>query len=296
MRFNSWNGLLRTEATGEPEGGGGGGEPVAAPPAVAPVHFNPDGSFGDGWHAALGDEFSPHAAQLATFKNVGGLAKSYLHMRSTGPAYPGEASTAEDVQRFRSLAQVPGEGTPTAYGITLPEGASDLDKSVMDRVSKVAHDSHLSAPGFKAVVAEYQKIQQEEGQKFADAAAATQKAAQDDLVATWRGNFEANASTVRHLSSTLAAQAGIDPADPQFSDMVNRPAFAKIMLEVAKLTKEDGIRTPAGLGDLRSPQQTADAIMAGTDPVWGAKYVGNVQEDQVAAYNEVIRLLKMAGK
>lgn len=285
--------ILRNEAA--PEGGdqGGGGAP-AAPIEAPPVHFNPDGTLGEKWHTALGDEFSPHAAALAPFKDVKSLAKSYLHFRSTGPAYPGEAATPEDVTRYHALAQVPAEGTPTAYGITLPDGASDLDKSVIDRLAKVAHSSHLSGPGFKAVVAEYQKIQQEEGQKLADAEVAAQKAAEDALIGEWRGNFEANKSTVRHLAGTLAAQAGIDPSDPQFAAMVNTPAFSKMMLEVAKLTREDGIRAPAGMGDLRSPQQVADAIMDGSDPVWGKKYREGTQAEQLAAYDEVVRLMKQA--
>lgn len=269
--------------------GGGGGESGAA--ASAPVLLNPDGTLGENWHTALGDEFTPHAAQLATYKDVKGLAKSMLHFRGNGPSYPADGATPEDVARFHSLAQVPAEGTPTAYGITLPDGASELDKSVLDRVSKVAKDSHMPAPAFKAVVAEYQRIQQEEGQKLADLQVANQKAAQDALVAEWRGNFEANKSTVRHLTSTLAAQVGLAPEDPAFAQLMDNPAYARIMLEVAKLTKEDSISTPAGLGDLRSAQQKVDAIMDGTDPIWGKKYTDGTREEQVAAYSEVRRLL-----
>lgn len=289
--------ILRNEAA--PEGGeGGGGTPAATPtPAApaAPVNFNSDGSFGENWNTALGDEFTPHSAALAPFKDVKSLAKSYLHFRSTGPSYPGEDSAPEDVQRFHALAKVPVEGTPTAYGITLPDTASDLDKTVMDRLAKVAHSSHLPAPAFQKIVAEYQTIQAEVEQQFADEQAKAQKASVDSLIADWRGDFEANKSTVRHLASTLAAQAGIDPADPSFAQLVDLPAFGKMMLEVSKLTREDGIRAPQGMGDLRSPSQVADSIMAGTDPIWGAKYLAG-GEDQMAAYNEVTRLLKLAGK
>lgn len=276
-------------------GGGGGGSPAAAPVA-APSAFNPDGSFADNWHAALGDEFSPHAEALKNFKDVKGLAKSFLHFRSTGPQYPGEASAPEDVTRFHALAQVPADGSPMAYGITLPDTASDLDKSVMDRLSKVAHAAHMPAPAFRAVVAEYQKMQQEEGQKIADAEAAAQRAAEDALVGEWRGNFEANKSTVRHLATTLATQAGINPDSPAFGAMVNNPDFGRMMLEVSKLTQEDRIRAPQGMGDLRAPQQIADSIMEGKDPVWGQKYVHGTREEKVAASREVARLLSLAAK
>ena len=282
--------LLFNEATLE-GGDGGGGTPPPAPTPAPPAHFNPDGSFSESWTAALGDEFAPHADALKPFKDVKGLAKSYLHFRSTGPAYPGEGAQPEDVTRFRGLAQVPAEGTPTAYGITLPDTATDLDRSVMDRLAKVAHDGHLSAPGFQKVVAEYQKIQAEVAQAYQDEQAKASKAVQDDLIASWRGDFEANKSTVRHLATTLAGAAGIDPEDPSFASMVENPAFGKMMLEVSKLTKEDGIRTPIGMGDLRSPSQIAESIMEGTDPVWGRKYKEGTDDEKRAAYTEVSRLL-----
>lgn len=285
--------ISATPEGGDGGGGGGGGAPASAAEAP-PVHFNPDGTFGDGWAAGLGDEFSPHADALKDFKDVKGLAKSYLHFRKTGPAYPSEGAQPEDVTRFRGLAQVPVEGTPTAYGITLPDTASDLDKSVMDRLSKVAHDGHLSAPGFQKVVAEYQKIQAEVAQQFSDEQAAQAKAAEDALVADWRGDFETNKSTVRHWATTLASSAGVDPSDPAFSTMVENPAFGKMMLEVSKLVREDGIRTPAGLGDLRSPDQRANSIMDGSDPVWGEKYLNGTDEEKAAAYGEVSRLLNKA--
>lgn len=281
---------LHNEAAAEGGDQGGGAAAIATPPP-APVHFNPDGSFGETWTAALGDEFSPHADALKPFKDVKGLAKSYLHFRSTGPAYPGEGAQPEDVTRFRGLAQVPAEGTPTAYGITLPETASDLDKSVMDRLAKVAHEGHLSAPGFQKVVSEYQKIQAEVAQAYEDEQAKASKAAQDELIGAWRGDFETNKSTVRHLATTLASAAGINPEDPAFASMVENPAFGKMMLEVSKLTKEDGIRTPAGMGDLRSPAQIADSIMDGSDPVWGQKYKDGTDDEKRAAYAEVSRLL-----
>lgn len=276
------------------EGGDQGGGAAAAAAVAAPVHFNPDGTFSESWTAALGDEFSPHADALKPFKDVKGLAKSYLHFRSTGPAYPGEGAQPEDVTRFRGLAQVPVEGTPTAYGITLPDTASDLDKSVMERLAKVAHEGHLSAPGFQKVVSEYQKIQAEVAQAYQDEQEKASKAAQDDLIASWRGDFEVNKSTVRHWASTLASAAGINSEDPAFAPMVDNPAFGKIMLEVSKLVREDGIRTPNGHGDLRSAAQIANSIMDGSDPEWGKKYKEGTDDEKRAAYAVVSRLLNKA--
>jgi hypothetical protein len=272
-----------------PEGGDGGGGGSSTPPA--PVHFNPDGSFAEGWTSKLGDEFSPHADALKDFKDVKGLAKSYLHFRKTGPSYPTEGAQPEDISRFHALAQVPVEGTPTAYGLALPEGASELDKSVLDRITAVAQKNHASAPAVRAMVAEYQAIQAEVQQAYEDEQAKATKAAQDDLIAAWRGDFEVNKSIVRHLATTLAAQAGIAPEDASFASLVDNPAFGKMLLEVSKLTREDSIRTPAGMGDLRSPRQIADSIMDGSDPVWGKKYKDGTDDEKRAAYQEVARLL-----
>jgi len=276
-----------------PEGDGSGGGTIP-PPAATP--FNPDGTFGEGWHTALGDEFAPHAATLGNFKNVAGLAKSYVHLQHHGPAYPEEGAAAEDVTRFHALARVPAEGTPTGYGLTIPEAASDADKAVFAKIAEVAHKNHIPAPGLKALVATFQTMQAEQVAKFEDAMAANRKAAEDALVGEWRGNFEANKSTVRHIASKLAEQAGVNPASPAFAEMVNNPEFARVMLQVSKLTSEERIQAPGNFGDLRSPQQRAQSIMDGSDPVWGKQYVAGNTQQQTAAYQEVARLLQEAAK
>lgn len=266
------------------------------PPATPPQFFGTDGTLAENWHLGLGDEFSPHAAALAPFKNVAGLAKSYLKFRGNGPSYPTEASTTEDISRFHALAQVPVEGTPQGYGLTIPEGASDLDKQVFYDLSKVARDNHVSAPGFRKLVEAYQTIQTKAEKDFSDAATQQEQAAQDSLIQAWKGDFEANKSTVRHTLQTLAAQSGVSPDDPHFAAIANNPALARIMLTVAGLTREDGMHAPAGFGDLRSPQQKADAIMDGSDPTWGKKYTEGSAAERNEAYNEVKRLLNAAGR
>ena len=68
------------------------------------------------------------------------------------------------------------------------------------------------------------------------------------------------------------------------------------MLQVAKNTGEDGVRPPTGTGDLRSPEQQAQAIMDGTDPIHGDNYTNPEAspEKRMAAYNEIARLKKLA--
>jgi hypothetical protein len=240
--------------------------------------------------------FSPHAATLANFKNVGGLAKSYLHLQRHGPAYPEDGAAAEDVMRFHALARVPAEGSATGYGLTIPEGATDADKAVFSKIAQVAHANHVPAPGLKALVDTFQAMQTEQVKSFEDALATQRKTAEDALVSEWRGNFEANKSTVRHLAGKLAEQAGVSPEAPGFVEMVNNPEFARIILQVSKLTSEDRLRAPGNLGDLRSPQQRVDSIMDGSDPVWGKKYTTGTTQDRQEAYAEVSRLMQAAAK
>jgi hypothetical protein len=266
------------------------------PPATTASLIRDDGTFAENWHTQLGDEFAPHAAQLATFKDVKGLAKSLIHFRSQGPQYPGEGASHDEISRFHALAKVPAEGTAAAYGLAPLEGGNEADVAVLEKIAAVAHQHHLSGPGFQAVVAEFQKLQADAVADYQAQAEAQRKAAEDSLVAEWKGNTEANKSIVRHWTSKLAEQAGVGGDDPGVPELMNNPAFGRIMLQVAKLTSEDGVRTPAGLGDLRSPQERADAIMNGTDPQWGPKYTGGNHEDRAAAYREVVRLLKDASR
>lgn len=310
MKNKSFPTWPRNEAA---EGGdGGGGAAVATPPAANPVStpasaapdpaaatpspvFNPDGTFAENWPTALGPEFADYVPQLSQFKDVKGLAKSYAHLRATGPQYPSEASTPEDVSRFHALAKVPVEGTPTAYGLNIPENASEEGKAFYSELTKVAHENHLSGPGFAAVVAKFQELQGAEFQKAQDARAAEQKAAQDALIGEWRGDFEANKSIVRHRAGILAERAGIDPESPHFKALADNPDFARLMIQVAKTQSEDST-APGGFSDLRSPQERANAIMDGSDPQWGEKYTKGTDEQKREAYKVVSRLLGEARK
>jgi hypothetical protein len=295
--FNRFQRLFQ-EATDATDAGSTGGDQQQQQQSQqqAPAYFNADGSLGENWHTGLGDEFAPHAPTLGRFKNVGDLARSYMHLRTNGPAYPGENSTAEDISRFRQLAQVPETKDGYSYKPeNLPEGL-EWSEEKASGFFELAHKHHMPAPAVKAIVDYQLEREAARMQESEAAAAAALKANEDALVTEWRGDFEANKSTVRHLTETLARSAGVPTDDPAIAQLANTPAFAKMMMQVAKLTAEDTIRTPAGLGDLRSPQQRADAIIAGTDPEWGKKYTEGTTEERVAAYEFVKQLINQAKK
>jgi hypothetical protein len=246
--------------------------PVAAAPSAAPVHFNPDGTLGENWFTALGDEFAPSADALKNFKDVKGLAKSYLHFRKNGPAYPGPESTPEDVARFRQLAQVP--EAPEGYGIAkpaeLPPGV-DWDDSAVASIAAVAHQHHVPAAALQAIVAKQLELEAGRAAQARHAAETALQEAQNGLMTELQSGYEPAIQKVRHLTDTLAGAAGItDVAAVQ--QFASNPAFVRMMLAVSNRITEDGVRPPPGFNDLRSVQQKIDDIRNGKDKDWSEAY------------------------
>jgi hypothetical protein len=249
-----------------------GTSPAPTTTSAPAVHFNPDGSLGENWFTALGDEFAPSADALKPFKDVKSLAKSYLHFRKNGPAYPGEHSTPEDIARFRQLAHVPDQ--PDGYGLAkpenLPEGV-DWDDSVAASIAQIAHQHHIPAPALQAIVSKQLEI---EGQRAAQAKAAADQqlaANQQALMAELKGDYESSISKVRHLADTLAGAAGITDA-AEVQKLASDPTVVRMLLAVSSRITEDGVRPPPGFNDLRSTRQKIDDIRDGKDKDWSDRY------------------------
>jgi hypothetical protein len=277
------------EATETPEGGGGTAV-APSPDHSSTSAFSPDGKLGKGWWNQLGDEFAPHAGRAATFKDVGGLFKSYVHALASKPSLPGESASDDDVAAWRTIAGVP--ETPEDYGLTAPdEMPEDLEfnEAAVARVAAVAHKHHVSAAAMKALLNEQVAIAGERAAEYREMAEAQKRDAEDQLIREWKGDFEGNKSTVRHLASRLAESAGI-PDGPELQSLANNPTFARMLLQASKLFGEDKTRTPLGYGDLRSDRQRADAIMSGQDAQWGDRY----KRGEMAALELVSDLLRKA--
>jgi hypothetical protein len=265
--------------------------PAAETPPPPPA-ITADGKLGENWFLTLGDEFSPHAKDLGKHKDIRSLVTELNYFRKNGIEYPGETAPQQAIDRFRKVAGVP--ETPDGYGITaenvkLPEGMA-FDSELAEAVTKAAHKTHAPPAAVAAIVEQFNTVL---AKRVADAQIAESKAkqaAQDSLVAEWRGDFQTNASTVRHLTARLADQAGILAEDPSVAEMANNPAFARIMLQVARLTSEDRVATPHGFGDLKTPAQRIAEITSGKDPVWGERY----RNGDVAAYEHVNSLREKA--
>lgn len=245
----------------------------AIPAAAAPTDFQ--NSLPENWITALGDEFAPHADALKNFRSVADIAKSFLHFRKTGPAYPDENSTPQDIERFRTLAKVP--ETPEGYALTRPESLPDgvlWDDNVAAELAAVAHKYHIPAPALKALAEAQVNAEAKRAADYNAQQAAAQTQLQSELTAVLGkgAEWERNTANIRHLVGTLADKAGLDADSPEVKALFASGASIKILHQVAKLTQEEGIRTPANYGDLRTNQQRARDIETGKDPEWSQKY------------------------
>lgn len=295
MNFFRFNRFLRNAADPNVGDAGGGGTPVPDPtptpvpdptptptptpdPTPTPTPTVPaigaDGKLGENWFLALGDEFAPHAKDLGKHKDLRSLITELDYFRKNGVEYPNADTAVTAVERFRAIAGVP--ATPEGYKLTpealnLPAGLP-FDAELASAVAAAAHKTHTPPAALAAIAGEFNAILAKRMDTVRDGEAKAQQVAQDALVAEWRGEFQANASTVRHLTEKLAESAGILPDDPSVATMANNPAFARMMLQVAKLTSEDRVQTPTGFGDLRSPADRLRSLQDGSDPVWGQRY------------------------
>lgn len=251
-------------------------DPAAPPspaPAPEPPAFSP--TLPKGWTSALPDELRQYEESLSRFTNVADLAKSMLHFRQNGPAYPTETSTPEEIERFRAIAHVP--KTPADYGLARPENLPpgvEWDDTTAATLAEIAHKHHVPAPALKAladaqIAAEAQRLAAHQ----AEQARALEAARLDVQKTLGTGDdFARNTANIRHIVDRLAETAGIAPDDPHLAAIGTNPAMVKLLHEVAKLTSEDSLRRPASFNDLRSPAQRAQEIMEYRDPIWGEKY------------------------
>jgi hypothetical protein len=175
--------------------------------------------------------------------------------------------------------------------VGLPEGVP-FDSELAEAVTKAAHASHTPPAALHAMARTFNEVFTKRAAEAEAAAMAQRKAAQDALVAEWRGNFETNAATVRHVAGRLAETAGVEPE--AVAELANNPAFARVMLQVSKLTAEDRTATPTGFGDLKSPAQKIADIKAGNDPHWSPKFNSTSERERLEAYNHIKRLREEA--
>jgi hypothetical protein len=177
---------------------------------------------------------------------------------------------------------------PEGYNLPVPEQIPEgvtFNAELAQDFAKIAHQFHVPAPAMRALMEKQLAVATAEAQDFAANIAKAQDEARSSLIAEWRGDYTSNLSTIRHLTERFGEAAGLD--EGAVKGLADNPAFARIMHQVAKLTREDSVTAPAGFGDLRSSAERANAIIAGKDSEWSERYANG----DVAAYQLVTKLL-----
>lgn len=107
-------------------------EPATTPAVDPPIHFNPDGTFGENWQGQL-DEGLREDNSLRTFKNVNDLAKSFVNTKSmvgkNTMEVPTDASSELVWDAFHKAGGKP--DTADDYNLKAPE---DFPEEVLDKV------------------------------------------------------------------------------------------------------------------------------------------------------------------
>jgi hypothetical protein len=269
-------------------------EPTPTPPPA----ISPDGKLGENWHLALGDEFATKAADLSKYTDIRDLIHQYHYFQTNGASYPTDPNDARGIERFRKIAGVP--ESPDGYGLTaetmkLPEGM-EFDTELASAVAAAAHAAHAPPAAVAAIAGVFNDVIAKRHTAAIEEAKQARAASLDALVKEWGGNYETNASIVRHTASVFAEKSGIAPDDPAFASLLDNPAFARVMLNVSKLSAEDPTRAPAGFGDLRSPAQKIKDIREGRDPEWSAKMNSRDENQRLEAYEHIRRLEEQAAR
>ena len=166
--------LFRTlyNEAGDGAGSGGGGAPSGeATPYHSAIWGDAPGTFKEGWQTALPDEFEPHRAELANYKDLPTLVKALADNKAAArakasglvppaPDAPDEVRAAFDAQ-LRKLTGVPDAADPTAYELDkLPDGWS-YDEASAKAFAEIAHKSGLNKPQAKALQEFYLGLEQQ---------------------------------------------------------------------------------------------------------------------------------------
>lgn len=265
-----------TETTPPPAAAGTTPPPATPAAAAAAAATTIPNELPPNWFLQFGDQFAQHAPTLERFKTVEDLAKSFLHFRTQGPAYPGADATPDAVEKFRALAQVPAD--PTGYALAkpdnLPEGL-EWNADAMAKIAQIAHANHVPAPAMQALVAAQMEMETARIQSQAQAEATRIQEARAEMqkvLGTDPHEFQRNAGSINHMITTLADKAGIAPDSPGLAAIGTNPDALKLIYQVVKMTSEDPVRRPAGYSDLRTKAQRGHDIMSGKDPDWSSRY------------------------
>jgi hypothetical protein len=249
-----------------------------SPSEVAPSVI-PGGAAGAGnWRASLPEEIRDHKS-LDSIKDVGGLAKGYLHAQSMVGAdkvpIPGQWATSDDWNMVYDKLGRPADAD--GYELEMGEGV-EADAGMVEWFKKTSHDVGLSGPQAQKLMAAYNEMQGGRTQTATDAVAQTRSNAELELKREWGQAYD---QRIGYATAVLQNFDAEDMAELRMSDgslMGDNPAVVKLMSKVgqfiAEKTGEDSFAGGKGSG-VMAPDEAHSKLREITSkesPYWSARH------------------------
>ena len=243
---------------------------------VAPSVANTDA--GGDWKASLPDEIRGHEG-LNSIKDVGSLAKGYLHAQSMVGAdkvpIPGQWATADDYNMVYDKLGRPAD--PSGYELTMGEGV-EADDGMVEWFKKTSHDVGLSGPQAQKLMTAYNEMQGGRTQLATDAVAQTRNAAETELKREWGQAYD---QRIGYASAVLANFEAEDMAELRLADgslLGDNPAVVKLMSKVGQFipekTGEDNFAGDKGSGVMAPDEAHSKLreVTAKDSPYWSSRH------------------------
>lgn len=243
---------------------------------VAPSVANTDA--GGDWKASLPEEIRDHKS-LDSIKDVGGLAKGYLHAQSMVGAdkvpIPGQWATSDDWNMVYDKLGRP--ASADGYELTMAEGV-EADADMVEWFKKTSHDVGLSGPQAQKLVTAYNEMQGSRTQLATDAVAQTRNDAELELKREWGQAYD---QRIGYASAVLQNFEAQDMAELRMADgslLGDNPAVVKLMSKVgqfiAEKTGEDNFAGSKGSGVMAPDEAHSKLreITAPESPYWSARH------------------------
>ena len=211
------------------------------------------------WRDSLPDDLKADPT-LSKYSDLPNLAKAHIELQKKfgqkGVFKPGKDASAEEIKSFRESMGIPTD--PTKYDMGQFEGVK-VDQSMVDWAKKVGAEQGIEPAALKAVVTDYMKVSEANGQAAYRAALEQMKAGIEQLKSEWGEGFDRNIQRANFAAEKIGGKPLVERVVK--AGIHNDPVLLKALTEVAKLYGEDKLRE-GGIGDGRSTPQEIDAEIA----------------------------------
>ena len=244
---------------------------------VAPSVANTTTETGD-WRSSLPDEIRDHKS-LGSIKDVGSLAKGYLHAQSMVGAdkvpIPGQWATSDDWNMVYDKLGRPADAD--GYELTMGEGVN-ADDGMVEWFKKTSHDVGLSGPQAQKLMTAFNEMQGGRTQTATDAVAKTRSDSETELKREWGQAYD---QRIGYASAVLQNFEAEDMAELRLSDgslLGDNPAVVKLMSKVgqfiAEKTGEDSFAGSKGSGVMAPDEAHSKLreITAKESPYWSSRH------------------------